>query len=50
MVKIAPHPISFENNLEKRYLTVYDGKIWYHYGFQAAEYNQIGYITKNFLT
>ena len=30
---------SFGNNLKKRCFQVYDGKIWYDYGFQAAEFN-----------
>ena len=24
---------------QKSYLRVYDDEIWYHYGFQAAEFN-----------
>ena len=38
-LKIAPYSISFGYNFKKRYFRVYDGKIWYHYGFQAAEFN-----------
>ena len=38
-VKIAPYPISFSDNLKKRYFREYNGEIWYDYGFQAAEFN-----------
>ena len=38
-MKIALYPISFGHNLKKRYFRGYDGKIWYDYGFQAAEFN-----------
>ena len=36
---MAPYPISFGHDLKKRYFRVYDGKIWYDYGFPAAEFN-----------
>ena len=53
-VKIAPYPIIFGYNLKKRYFRVDDGKIWYHRGFQAAEFNNEArlwsYITKKFVT
>ena len=38
-IKIAPYPISFGDNLKKGYFRIYDGKISYHYAFQATELN-----------
>ena len=38
-VKIATYPISIGDDFKKRYFRVYDGKIWYDYGFRAAEFN-----------
>ena len=31
--------MSLGDNLKKRYFRVYDGKIWYAYGFNNAEFN-----------